>query len=303
MRANPSFEAIFHSERIGVFPEHQAKWVFEPHTAEFSMQNAWWLCNLSHLSYYDEDNARPILNQLGLTLEAFIDERQRTDISYSLASDTQAYILSTADYVVLALRGTEPDIYQDILTDAYLHQVHFADKGKVHAGFYYGLSDWCLEKIQHTLNKQAVKDKPLWITGHSLGAALSTIATAYFNPQGLYNFGSPRVGDRQFADTFQNKNVHRFVNCTDIVTRIPLKMGLDYQHIGILHYLDANANHHLTPTDRFVNRDRIIGYIRYPFEQFPVPGLSGKPFFRSLADHSVVSYEYAIWKALNSREG
>jgi triacylglycerol lipase len=43
----------------------------------------------------------------------------------------------------------------------------------------------------------------LWVSGHSLGAALATLAAADFAKEGYqpvtYTMGSPRVGDRDWV--------------------------------------------------------------------------------------------------------
>lgn len=84
----------------------------------------------------------------------------------------------------------------------------------------------------------------IYITGHSLGGALATIATMHItaqdqlqNPINLYSFASPRVGDNIFADKFnqlvsQDKiKAFRFANSEDIVTKVPFpvwfKTGID----------------------------------------------------------------------------
>ena len=52
------------------------------------------------------------------------------------------------------------------------------------------------------------KGRALWITVHSLGAALATLAVAKLRLEkdepvnGLYTFGQPRTGDRDFAKNF-----------------------------------------------------------------------------------------------------
>jgi hypothetical protein len=76
----------------------------------------------------------------------------------------------------------------------------------------------------------------IWLTGHSLGAALATLAADRFQDvQGLYTFGSPRVGDRQFQKNFQLR-AYRVVNGDDIVARVPPK-GI-YRHVGALKFID-----------------------------------------------------------------
>ena len=76
---------------------------------------------------------------------------------------------------------------------------------------------------------------PLWISGHSLGAALATLTADRFpKVRSLYTFGSPRVGDREFAENF-TVEAHRFVNGNDIISRLPPE-GL-YHHVGQIHVL------------------------------------------------------------------
>ena len=74
--------------------------------------------------------------------------------------------------------------------------------GKVHRGFKAALSEvWTsLEKHISNLHRNNLK---IWLTGHSLGAALATLAADRLgNAQGLYTFGSPRIGDRDFKNQY-----------------------------------------------------------------------------------------------------
>jgi hypothetical protein len=185
------------------------------------------------------------------------------------------------------------------MADAYLKPVDFPGKGKVHAGFFEALSGNCWSQILAVLQRPEVKAKSLWISGHSLGAALAMVAAAHLNPTGTYNFGSPRVGDAAFCQSFNGMNFHRFVNCSDLVSQVPLKLLLGFEHGGILQYFDVYAALRTQPSADFVRKDRLKARCLYPFQVLPVPFINDKLLFRDLADHSILNYAYGIWKTLN----
>ena len=82
------------------------------------------------------------------------------------------------------------------------------------------------EVVEKTLSANCPQEKcKVFVTGHSLGGALATLAASHikllgYNPE-LYTFASPRVGDPKFAESFQNMNCYRIANSEDIVTNVP----------------------------------------------------------------------------------
>lgn len=77
------------------------------------------------------------------------------------------------------------------------------------------------------------------LTGHSLGAALSTLlAFDILNDEvydglkiySLITFGSPRVGNKEFVNSFININSFRITHYYDIVPHLPQEF-LKYNHI------------------------------------------------------------------------
>ena len=153
-------------------------------------------------------------------------------------TDTQAFLAFADDFAVLAFRGTEKNL-RDIWTDLNARFYRVRDEA-YHDGFakaYLSVK----EQIQSSLEE--ITHKPLYITGHSLGGALATLAALDLERDSLaacYTFGSPRVGSTKL-DWNIKCPVYRVVNATDIVARMPL-MLMGYRHVGSLYYLTRKAN-------------------------------------------------------------
>ena len=122
---------------------------------------------------------------------------------YSKETDTQAFLAESEEgYAVLAFRGTEVSKREDVKIDIEAMKVSVLD-GKVHTGFRIAYESVAKE-IEASILKR--RDVPLYITGHSLGAALATVANQRLehNPRireiiaACYTFGSPRVGDNHY---------------------------------------------------------------------------------------------------------
>ncbi|KAK4052705.1 hypothetical protein OIV83_001992 [Microbotryomycetes sp. JL201] len=160
-------------------------------------------------------------------------------------------------FIVLAAKGTTPSNFADFLTDATISKVSAAayfGKGNCHQGFYSDLfptgnnSTDGHGQIAATLRLVAAKMRtsggapiPLWITGHSLGSALSSLLYHRFlrAPEDLgddivlkdcYGFGTPRQGDFDYCESYSTESVTpidrpnimwRVINNFDIVARVP----------------------------------------------------------------------------------
>lgn len=137
------------------------------------------------------------------------------------------------------------------------------------------------------------------MTGHSQGAALATLAAdRYGNVQGVYTFGSPRVGDIEFkADFFIN--TYRFVNNNDLVSRLPL--APIYYHVGELRYIDSNGLIHDNSSRWERWADEIQGQFRNLFNSF---GQLRDGFSQiipdQIRDHDPRLYAIHIWNNIPS---
>ena len=153
----------------------------------------------------------------------------------------QCHAFWNKEVFVLAFRGTEPDELSDVLADLNAIPRGAMTHGLVHSGFR-GEVDKLWHDVSFLQHKHQKKE--LWITGHSLGAAMATICTSrmeeYTPVKQLTTFGSPRVGTRKFVKAIETPHL-RFVNNNDIVTKVPLWI-MGYKHHGVLQYINFYGN-------------------------------------------------------------
>ena len=184
-----------------------------------------------------------------------------TTIEFYNKEGAQAYRFMNKHDLVIACRGTQPNEFNDIKADLKAMPVMAETVSRVHRGFKAEVDElWPM--IQEDLKRKANANKNVWFTGHSLGAAMTTIMASRCNCdvdmpniQEVYTYGSPRVGWRGYCNSL-NVPHHRWVNNNDIVTRVPLRAML-YTHHGTEHYMNAYGNERkLTAWQRVKDRWR-----------------------------------------------
>ena len=259
-------------------------------TLEFSERKGRWLAEAARLAY--ERNEAEVVKTI--SRQWIFDPTVKI---FDAVKTTQAFLAWGPQVAILSFRGTEPKEIEDWLTDAEFKPAAWAGPGLAHKGFATALDSQYavifaeIEKLQGT-------GRQLYITGHSLGAALATLMAARLaaNPatrdliQGVYTYGSPRVGDQTFADAYERalgNRTFRVVNNEDIVTRLPPRV-LGLKHVGGLVYFDANGN---------LQRDagfwqRFLNTVANAVEDFQ------KSVRTSVSDHSVELYLQRFRKLL-----
>ncbi len=200
---------------------------------------------------------KQILSQTAPERINLTDFKQLADLCVGLPEVYFGFALEATDgsgNCVIALRGTQ-SIYEWVMDAAFIQVpvplVWFKDGklelAKAHFGFLL-LYAFLVGQITGAALKFS-DCKTCLVTGHSLGAALATLAaltlgTVTFPLGGtdgklqMYNFAGPRVGDPVFADAY-NYFVpfsYRVTNLADVVPIVPppLIFGYQYQHIGKL---------------------------------------------------------------------
>jgi hypothetical protein len=197
-------------------------------------RNAGALAVASDLAYLPQATGGPAFrDQLGLEATLFS------------VGNTQAYVGQNDKHIVVAFRGTESPTTIDGLKDWLLTNAanllivpegrmgtHFAAAGvgaRFHQGFVNALTDiW--EPVFAAVDAERKKnDRPVWITGHSLGGALAQLAAWLFNRNfvpvhQIYTYGGPMVGNDTAAGAFNKafgNKIFRYVDTIDPIPKLP----------------------------------------------------------------------------------
>ena len=213
------------------------------------------------------------------TIESFISTiHQNSDVLDKLSESRQEVIKNLArtsahGKVVDFISDKETDIQVGITTSEMNKRISVVFRGSesksdwyhdlkiikyelepgvyVHSGFYDQLHKNNVYKNILALVWSLLVAKPdysLYVTGHSLGAALSTLCGYELskdlnNKVTVVNFASPRVGNigfREKCDKKSNLCIYRITNDKDIVTCAPF---INYKHVGTnIHISDSNIN-------------------------------------------------------------
>ena len=186
---------------------------------------------LSGVAYKEPEDANKTFQKHGFDYYKFIDK-----------DGAQCYVIWNNTDAVVCFRGTEPKEVSDIKADLNAIQKQgFHNKGDVHAGFQGEINKVWDDLISTILD---IQDRNIYITGHSLGGAMATICAKRFQeqkiePQSLYTYGSPRVGDKRWVKTLQVPHYRR-QNNNDVLCKVPLWL-MGYRHHGMNIYIGYNG--------------------------------------------------------------
>ena len=151
--------------------------------------------------------------------------------------------------------GTGPDVPAEVCVEAGFWDAYTTDDGATPS---------MQSQVFALLDRYAASDRPvheLWMTGHSLGAALSTLFAldvALCRPEitaSHVNFASPRVGNKAFVEFYQQQAAQqdaatrtlRVQNVLDGVPDSPLE-SMGYQHVSDVTLIEFHK-HETLPLD------------------------------------------------------
>jgi hypothetical protein len=197
-------------------------------------RNAQFLALASDLAYMQAaEGAEAFRAQLGLEARLLS------------VGNTQAYVGSNGENIVVAFRGTESPTSIDGLKDWLLSDalnlliLPEGDLGtdyvaagvgaRFHQGFMKALADIWDPLYEAVDGERKKNDRPLWLTGHSLGGALAVLAGWRFKRKfvpvhQIYTFGGPMVGNDIAAKAIDRElggRIFRYVNLPDPIPKLP----------------------------------------------------------------------------------
>ena len=153
-----------------------------------------------------------------LTLEALGRTADLGEIRILQSARFAYFVVRMRDMAVIAVRGTVMTDWRDWFADLDAFKVA-APQGFYHRGFFDEANDKLAELVD------AVGDAaPLYITGHSLGAAMASILCSIWNgpakPMKPYLFSSPRFGTPSVAKRLPR---YAYMKQGDLVPDLPPK--------------------------------------------------------------------------------
>ncbi|UHD17685.1 lipase family protein [Thiocapsa bogorovii] len=196
------------------------------------LPNVRFLAKACELAYLDEpEGAAGFHAGLGLDARLFS------------VDNTQVYVASDPGALVIAFRGSQSPTSLDGLKDWLLTNANnllvvpegrigtdFAAAGvgaRFHRGFMQALDEIWAPLVQAVHEDMDASERPLWVTGHSLGGAIALLAAwrfqrAFIPVNEVVTFGAPMIGNAVAAHAFERAFPGRILRYVDIEDPVPL---------------------------------------------------------------------------------
>lgn len=181
-------------------------------------------------------------------------------------------VAATDKWVLISVRGTQIIIDEteaqndnaliNSLTDLFVNgpsapfpasQLINNSSGLLHSG-YASVVGSLMPLIKRSFDEMGLHEKPVFITGHSLGGAIASVLaykmkTEKYNIQAAYTYASPKIGNKEFMQHLENAlTLYSSINYRDPVPDYPKVINfldLAPQHYGAKHVSYFTKNHNV----------------------------------------------------------
>lgn len=260
----------------------------KPYTTTLNRGNAYWMAKIAKAVYRKKSDTDPFPDEDGICQDLHREDNGFQSVKGYSHNTAQAVLVEHDQYLCMAFRGT------DEITDWLDNLNVFPEKvlfGDFHRGFWNSVEDVWNGLFHRYKELIGNKKRPLFMTGHSLGGAMATVAAARLIHQDLpftsvYTFGQPRTMTRDASRIFNMEckaRFFRFHNNNDLVTRVPARL-MGYSHVGTYLYISEERQLHGDPGFWFRFLDYVDGALQAASEQ----GLD------AIEDHNMDKYLQAI---------
>jgi hypothetical protein len=259
-----------------------------PYQTTLNENTAYWMARIAKAVYLKTTDDSP--DESAILSELKQDDGSFISVSGTNKNSAQAALIEHENYFCLAFRGT------DEISDWLDNLNVFSEKvlfGEFHRGFWNSLNDVWQPLFDRYLQLRQTVRRPLFLTGHSLGGAMATVAAAKLIHSDLpftsaYTFGQPRSMSLATSRVFNVEakgKFFRFQNNNDIVTRVPARL-MGYSHVGSYLYISEEQRINNDPGFWLRFLDSIDGIVDD----------IGKKGLDSVEDHGMDNYLAAIEK-------
>ena len=200
----------------------------------FNLGNARAMMWMSQLAY--ETHVPATIDAVSRLLQlSDVRVLSRPAVSSLPMTDTRGVIVKRNDATIVAFAGTDPLHLLNWVSDFTL--------GRPQAALHEGFRDaaaavW--NDVKAALAAAHQSGSPIFITGHSLGAAIAVVTADFARSElqlgnaQIYLFGCPRVGRADFVAPYDitfGATTYRLVHGADIVPTVPPPL-LGFHHVG-----------------------------------------------------------------------
>lgn len=219
-----------------------------PYKTKLCRENAYWMAKLAKEVYEKTSDTDQKPHEQKILSRIQAEDPKFISVKGFDHNSAQAAVINHKEFICLTFRGTNE--IADWLDNIKVFSVK-ALFGEFHRGFFNSVKDLWAEIEQEIAIIREVERKPLFLTGHSLGGAMASIAAAQLIHEdkpftSVYTFGQPRALSQHTSRLFNiecKERYFRFHNNNDIVTRVPARM-MGYSHVGTYLYITEEGEIH-----------------------------------------------------------